>query len=87
MYEGKPTSTPDAGAFFRIVEQYGVDVLYSSPTAIRSIVREDPQQQIISKYDLSSLKVIGMVGERTDIYTYNYIRKLVPRSCLYNDTY
>lgn len=87
FYEGKPCNTPDVGAYFRIVEQYKVDVLYSSPTAIRAIRKEDPEGEVIAKYDISTLRVLGMVGERTDIYTYEFIKKLVPDTCLYNDTY
>jgi len=45
-------------------------VLYSSPTAIRIIRTEDPEGKIIGKYNLDSLKVFGVVGERTDIHTF-----------------
>lgn len=87
IYEGKPVGTPDVGEYFRIVEKYKIDVLYSSPTAIRAIRREDPEAEIIKKYNLNSLKVVGVVGERTDIYTYEFLKKIVPKDCLYNDTY
>ena len=87
IYEGKPVGTPDVGAYFRIVEKYKIDILYSSPTAIRAIRREDPEAKIIKKFNLDSLKVVGVVGERTDIYTYEFLKKIVPKDCLYNDTY
>jgi propionyl-CoA synthetase len=87
FYEGKPVGTPDVKAFFSIVEKYKVDILYSSPTAIRSIKKEDPEAIHVKQCDISSLRVIGMVGERTDIYTYEYLKKLAPSDCLYNDTY
>lgn len=87
IYEGKPVGTPDVTAYFKIVEKYKVDVLYSSPTAIRAIRREDPEANLIKACDLSSLRVLGMVGERTDIHTYEFLKNLVPESCLYNDTY
>lgn len=87
IYEGKPTGTPDVGSYFRIVEEYKVDILYSSPTAIRAIRKEDPTGEKISKYNISTLKVVGMVGERTDVHTYNYIQQIIPKKCLYNDTY
>ena len=87
FYEGKPIGTPDAGAYFKIIEKYKVDVFYSSPTAIRTIKKEDPNCEKIKQYDISSLKVFGIVGERTDIYTYDYIRSFIPPTCLYNDTY
>jgi len=64
-----------------------VDVLYSSPTAIRVIRTEDPEGKVVKKYDLSHLKVLGVVGERTDIHTYDYLKKIMPEKCLYNDTY
>ena len=64
-----------------------VDILYSSPTAIRAIRKEDSEAEIISKYDISKLKVVGMVGERTDVHTYDFIKKIIPKNCLYNDTY
>lgn len=64
-----------------------MDILYSSPTAIRSIRKEDPEAKEISKYDISTLKVVGMVGERTDVHTYEYLKKIIPKDCLYNDTY
>lgn len=87
IYEGKPIGTPDVGAYFKIVEKYKVDILYSSPTAIRSIWKEDPNAEKITKYNLNSLKVVGMVGERTDVHTYDYLKKIMPKDCLYNDTY
>jgi propionyl-CoA synthetase len=87
FYEGKPVGTPDVKAYFSIVEKYKVDILYSSPTAIRSIKKEDPEATKVKECDISSLKVIGMVGERTDIYTYEYLKRLTPNDCLYNDTY
>ena len=87
IYEGKPVGTPDVGAYFKIVQEYKVDVLYSSPTAIRAIRKEDPKAEKIKEYDLSSLRVFGVVGERTDIHTYDYLKSIMPENCLYNDTY
>ena len=87
LYEGKPIGTPDCTAYFKIVEKYKVDVLYSSPTAIRSIMKEDPQGEKIKACDLSSLRVMGVVGERTDTNTYQYLKMIIPENCLYNDTY
>ncbi len=87
IYEGKPVGTPDVGAFFKIVEKYKVDIIYSSPTAVRAIRREDPEAEIVQKYDISSLNVFGVVGERTDIHTFGFLKKIMPKDCLYNDTY
>lgn len=74
FYEGKPTGTPDVKSYFRIIEEHKVDVFYSSPTAIWSLWKEDPEAIKIKECNLSSLKVIGMVGEWTDIHTYEFIK-------------
>ncbi|KNC98787.1 uncharacterized protein SPPG_05764 [Spizellomyces punctatus DAOM BR117] len=66
VYEGKPVGTPDAGAFWRVVEEYGAKSLFTAPTAIRAIKREDPTGKLIKKYDISSLKNLFLVGERSD---------------------
>ncbi|NQV43856.1 MAG: propionyl-CoA synthetase [Rhodospirillales bacterium] len=66
MFEGKPVGTPDAGAFWRVVEQYKVKVLFTAPTAFRAIKRDDPEGDLIKKYDLSSFKMLFLAGERTD---------------------
>ena len=66
LYEGKPVGTPDAGAFWRIVEEHGVNVLFSAPTAFRAIRQADPKGAMAKKYDLSSLRAIFAAGERSD---------------------
>jgi len=66
MYEGKPVGTPDAGAFWRVIEQHKVNVLFTAPTAFRAIKREDPDGKMIGKYDLSSFKILFLAGERLD---------------------
>ena len=53
LYEGKPVGTPDPGAFWRVCEQHGVNVLFTAPTAFRAIKKEDPNGSLIPKYDLS----------------------------------
>lgn len=87
LLEGKPVGTPDPSTYWEICERLKAKVLYTSPTAIRAIRREDPEGNFAKKHDLSSLKVCGIVGERTDIHTYEYIRSIIPKDCLYNDTY
>ena len=87
LYEGKPVGTPDPGAYWEICQRLKVKVFYTAPTAIRAIRKEDPQGVFAKKYDLSTIKVCGIVGERTDIHTYDYIKSLLPASCIYNDTY
>ncbi len=66
VYEGKPVGTPDAGAFWRVISQHGVKVLFTAPTAFRAIKREDPQGTLIKKYDLRGFKALFLAGERCD---------------------
>jgi propionyl-CoA synthetase len=70
LYEGKPVGTPDAGAFFRVVEQHGVTALFTAPTAIRAIRKEDPDGTLIAKYRTGSLRTLFLAGERLDPQTY-----------------
>ncbi len=70
LYEGKPVGTPDPGAFWRVVSEYKVSVLFSAPTAIRVIRKEDPEGSHIDRYDLSSLRYLFQAGERLDPDTY-----------------
>ena len=66
MYEGKPVGTPDAGAFWRVIEQHDVRVFFTAPTAFRAIKREDPRAEYMKKYDLSHFRALFMAGERSD---------------------
>ena len=72
VYEGKPIGTPDAGAFWRIVQDYGVASLFTAPTAFRAIKKEDPQAKLFADYDTSSLRTIYLAGERLDPDTYRW---------------
>ncbi len=72
LYEGKPVGTPDAGAFWRLVAEHRVKVLFTSPTAIRAVRRDDPDGELISQYDLSSLQALFLAGERLDPATYEW---------------
>jgi propionyl-CoA synthetase len=72
MYEGKPVGTPDAGAFWRVVEQHRVANLFTAPTAIRAIKREDPQGEHLARYDVSSMRTLFLAGERLDPDTYHW---------------
>ena len=75
LYEGKPVGTPDAGAFWRVIEQHGVNCLFTAPTAFRAIRREDPEGAFLEKYDISSLKTLFLAGERCDPDTLNWAEK------------
>jgi propionyl-CoA synthetase len=72
MFEGKPVGTPDAGAFWRVIEQHGVKVMFTAPTALRAIRRADPDGTLIGRHDLSSLKGLFLAGERSDPETLNW---------------
>ncbi|WP_300296980.1 propionyl-CoA synthetase [Ferrovibrio sp.] len=66
LYEGKPVGTPDAGAYWRVIEQHKVAVLFTAPTAFRAIKKEDPKAELIGKYDLSGFRTLFLAGERAD---------------------
>jgi propionyl-CoA synthetase len=66
LYEGKPVGTPDAGAFWRVSADHGVDILFTAPTAIRAIKRDDPGGEHMGHHDLSRLRTLFLAGERCD---------------------
>ena len=66
LYEGKPVGTPDPGAFWRVVSEYGVRTLFTAPTAFRAIRQQDPEGAHIDRYDLSGLRALFLAGERCD---------------------
>ena len=70
LYEGKPIGTPDPGAFWRVASEHRAKVLFSAPTALRAIRKEDPEGSHIGRYDLSSLRYLFQAGERLDPDTY-----------------
>lgn len=66
VFEGKPIGTPDAGTFWRVIEEYNVKVLFTAPTAFRAVKRVDPAGAFVKKYDLSCLQSLFLAGERAD---------------------
>ena len=66
LYEGKPVGTPDPGAFWRVIAQHEVKVLFTAPTAFRAIRREDPEGACLAPYDLSQFRTLFLAGERCD---------------------
>ena len=66
LYEGKPVGTPDPGAFWRVISQHKVSVLFTAPTAFRAIKREDPECTHLKKYDLGGFRTLFLAGERCD---------------------
>jgi len=73
FYEGKPIRTPDAGAYWRVVEQYRVNGLFCAPTAMRAIRKEDPEGALLRRYDLSSLRQLFLAGEKLDSSTHQWL--------------
>jgi len=72
IYEGKPVGTPDAGAFWRVAAQHRVAAMFTAPTAIRAIRREDPDASLVDAHDLSALRALFLAGERLDPDTYEW---------------
>lgn len=66
VFEGKPIGTPDAGTFWRVIEEYDVKTFFTAPTAFRAIKRVDPKGEFVDKYDLSGLNYLFLAGERAD---------------------
>lgn len=77
VYEGKPVKTPDAGAFWRLIEEYKVKSFFTAPTAFRAIKKEDPDAKMLEKYDISSLKNLYLAGERLDPPTFHWLDDLL----------
>ncbi len=72
LFEGKPVGTPDPGAFWRVISEHDVKVLFTAPTAFRAIKRDDPNGDYLKKYDLSGFKYLFLAGERLDPDTYHW---------------
>jgi propionyl-CoA synthetase len=77
LYEGKPVGTPDPGAFWRVIDDHGVNVIFTAPTAFRAIKKEDPKGEHLGRYDISSLRHLFLAGERLDPDTYHWARDLL----------
>ncbi|HOM29622.1 MAG TPA: propionyl-CoA synthetase [Deltaproteobacteria bacterium] len=77
LYEGKPVGTPDPGAFWRVISEHRVKVLFTAPTAFRAIKKEDPSGSYVKKYDISCLKHLFLAGERLDPDTYHWASDLL----------
>ena len=76
FYEGKPIRTPDAAAYWRVVEQYQVNALFCAPTAMRAIRKEDPHGELLAGYHLSSLRQLFLAGEKLDSSTHQWLEQV-----------
>ena len=79
LYEGKPVGTPDAGAFWRVIDDHGVKTLFTAPTALRAIRKADPHAELSKRYDLSTLDAIFLAGERLDPDTWTWATALLEK--------
>ena len=76
LFEGKPVRTPDAGTFWRVIQDHRVKVFFTAPTAFRAIKKEDPEGKLLQNYDLSSLETIFVARERCDPPTLHWLGEL-----------
>jgi propionyl-CoA synthetase len=79
LYEGKPVGTPDAGAFWRVAAEHRVNALFTAPTAIRAIKKEDPEGRLVKPHDLPALRTLFLAGERLDPDTYHWAQRVLGR--------
>lgn len=78
LFEGKPIKTPDASTFWRVIAEHKVAVMFTAPTAIRAIKKEDPNGEFIKQYDLSCLQTQFLAGERCDVATLDWYNQHIP---------
>ena len=78
IFEGKPIRTPDASTFWRVIAEHKVNAMFTAPTAIRAIKKEDPNGEFIKQYDLSSLRTQFLAGERCDVATLEWYQQHIP---------
>lgn len=79
LFEGKPIRTPDAGTFWRVCAEHKVKTMFTAPTAIRAIKKEDPEGLLLKKYDLSSLNCLFLAGERCDPATFEWSKEMLQK--------
>ena len=79
VFEGKPVGTPDAGAFWRVIAEHKVAVLFTAPTAFRAIKKEDPEGAYFDNYDLKDFRTLFLAGERADPDTLEWAEKLLDK--------
>lgn len=77
LFEGKPIKTPDAGTFWRVIQDHKVNVFFTAPTAFRAIKKEDPAGSLLQNYDISSLRMQFLAGERCDVTTLHWLEDLL----------
>ena len=77
IFEGKPVGTPNSGAFWRVIQEYGVRSFFTAPTALRAIKRDDPSGDLIKDFDTSALQALYLAGERADPDTVEWAKRVM----------
>jgi propionyl-CoA synthetase len=77
LYEGKPVGTPDAGAFWRVIAETGAVALFTAPTALRAVKKEDPEAALMHGHDLSRFRTLFLAGERADPDTVAWAERIL----------
>lgn len=77
LFEGKPVRTPDAGTFWRVIQDHAVHTFFVAPTAFRAIKKEDPDCELLKNYDISSLCYLFVAGEKLDQPTWHWLNEHV----------
>ena len=77
VFEGKPVGTPDAGAFWRVIRDHDVAALFTAPTALRAIKRDDPKGVLAADYDMSKFRTLFLAGERADPDTIEWANRIL----------
>jgi propionyl-CoA synthetase len=72
LFEGKPVGTPDAGTFWRVVNEHNAKTMFTAPTAMRAIRKVDPEGKFVREIGIPSLEVLFLAGERLDPDTYQW---------------
>ncbi|KAL8736902.1 MAG: hypothetical protein Q9181_002220 [Wetmoreana brouardii] len=85
LFEGKPVGTPDAGTFWRILEEYKVNTLFTAPTALRAIRRDDPENKFLEavgkRGGLKQLRALFLAGERSEPSIIRMYQHLLRKHC------
>ena len=87
LYEGKPVGTPNAEKYWEMIEKFKIKSIFTSPTAMRSMKREDPLAELCKKYSLDSLESVHIAGERCDPDTLFWTEQCVGNKILINDNW
>ncbi|MEM8981474.1 MAG: AMP-binding protein [Pseudomonadota bacterium] len=77
MFEGKPVGTPDAGVFWRLIDKHRINVMFTAPTAIRAIRREDGAGEHVANASLGHFKTLFLAGERCDPETLQWAERML----------